>query len=201
MSLPLTNAERADLRAHHTPPAIPPCKVCGGPLIRFNEGAYACRALQLRPGPLGEDLPHYVDSRWDYPRHEMDERVLRLLDREAALAAENESLWALVKAHEELRAGQAAYVAGKQEGQRARHAGEPATANPHPDGPARDGWARGWEEMDTCLRLKAAEAALRQVEAYLAHEQATLLAQPERYRARDVVLGVVREALKGEGDE
>lgn len=73
MSIPLSAAERAALRARHTPPAPQKCPTCGRlcdvPFCR--EGMTELRCPQGHGGF----------------RYEMDERVLRLLDERDTLAA------------------------------------------------------------------------------------------------------------------
>lgn len=97
---PLTLAERAALRAQHTPVEVPKCPVCGAQLIPCptgTEGHWKCpagaegvkdfwtvdrRTPEFREAWRHNALGHYVER--DEGR---DPRVLRLLDEADALRA------------------------------------------------------------------------------------------------------------------
>ena len=91
---PLTDEQIARLRQRYTPPAIPPCRVCGGPLSIGAVGGgqptvWACSGQEAdpdHPGRLRRQLgrgvadEHYSRSRWEDRSQGGDSDVIALLD-------------------------------------------------------------------------------------------------------------------------
>ena len=83
----LTDEQLQALERRYRPKAIPPCPVCGGPLMKLGTGnSYGCQAtMELITG--SQDLitanspnavAHVQQSRWDRPR-QWDEQVAALI--------------------------------------------------------------------------------------------------------------------------